>query len=57
LPKARSMLAFVEVDNMLKWHFCKIRPLLVDFKKHTRAQKTRGRPPRLRSPRMLLKTH
>jgi hypothetical protein len=37
--------------------FLQIRPLLVSFKKHTRAQKTRRRPPRLLSPRLVIKTH
>ena len=46
-----------KVVARLKWPFCKFRPLLVDFKGHTRAQKTLAPCPRLLSPRIPLKTH
>jgi hypothetical protein len=37
--------------------FYRKRPLLVGFKKQTRAQKTRDQVPHLWGPRLLLKTH
>ena len=41
----------------LKPPFCKKRPLLVDFKVQTRAQKTPTQRPRVLGPRLPLKTH